>query len=133
MTHTENNLFSGDKFWDFVEEYGWGTKTVDYESIRESIMLRLTQEEAEALRQRFCEERSKVAEKIGKIVTGFGDDSFDDLTSHIVGMGRAVFSRCLKNPRTALKIKFVESFSYAIPNSFYYRQKENKMTDAHAG
>jgi len=44
-----------------------------------------------------------------------GDDSFSDMMNHVVGMGQKTFNAVMKDMTKLNKIKWVESFSYALP------------------
>lgn len=48
-----------------------------------------------------------------------GDDSYDDFSNHVVGMGRKFYERHLQNPLLLVELansgNFYESFAYAVP------------------
>jgi len=50
---------------------------------------------------------------------GLGDDSFRDLTNHIIGMGRDTYEAVMADPSKAADFSdsYVESFSYLIPDT----------------
>lgn len=111
-------------FWSFTEPYGWGTKTTDFKEIKKDLMRRLTAEQAHAFRKSFEEYRGALYKACFHTVEGCGDDSFSDLISHIVGLGRKEYEATLANPRLAQnrcrENKYTESFAYAIPSKDSY-------------
>ena len=121
------------EFWRLTEPYGWGTKTTDYKSIQKDLMRKMTPEQAKDLNQTFRNLKIKLyetviqAEKAREIPhINVGDDSFDDLQAHIIGMGRREYEAVMKNPALAAERgnagKFSESFSYALPHPQDYKK-----------
>ena len=51
----------------------------------------------------------------------YGDDSWDDMTNHIIGMGKETYFAILNDPKLAAEYteNFVESFTYC----FHYNTK----------
>ena len=45
-----------------------------------------------------------------------GDDSFGDMIHHVIGSGKEIYNAVMKDLKLLNKIKYVESFAYAIPN-----------------
>lgn len=114
-------------FWEIVEEINWDERceeiSLDEENIR--LMKRFNKEAARELQRISSEKEGEVYEafedylyKEGTSV-GLGDDSFSDLCSHIVGLGREEFEAHLNNPeliyQRAVKGNFKEKFSYVFP------------------
>ena len=62
-----------------------------------------------------------------------GDDSYEDLRAHIIGMGRKEFQKVMRNPELAydraVDGKYTESFSYAIPSRSDYQKKIKRPTE----
>lgn len=62
-----------------------------------------------------------------------GDDSFNDLRYHIIGLGREMFEVTVQNPRMAYEraqnYDYVESFSYVFPHASEF-PKEITMEEA---
>lgn len=67
---------------------------------------------------------------------GLGDDSFDDLIAHIIGLGQNEYAAVSLQPELALqrarKHQYVESFAYCIPNSSDYASVGDKLKKAEA-
>ena len=130
---------SPSNFWGFIDQMGWGKKTTDYKKLKQHLMAKLTVEQASDFDTLF----SKAKEQLGNAIEkwerktgkslGVGDDSFDDLRSHIIGLGRKEFQQVLKDPELAYNraqaSDFTESFSYAIPSKYDY-EKEMKRPGA---
>ena len=121
---------SEQKFWAIIEPFGWGTRSTDYKRIMRSLMGQLSPDEADELRAIFSKLQQTLNQEIEEYERqtdqniGLGDDSFDDLTSHIIGMGRRVYEETLRNPQLAFdrakKHDYEESFSYALPHKSSY-------------
>jgi len=123
-------------FWKFIEPFGWGTKTTDYDAIEKAIMRRLTADQAEELSEAFHRLKGRLYKRVDDWQRdndrhlGVGDDGFDDLLSHIVGLGKREYDAVMKDPELAYqraqarygsKDGFEESFSYAIPSAIDYK------------
>lgn len=120
-------MLTDNECWALVEEINWGEKykEIDTTNVKFGLALRLGEENSEVLRafvNRRVHEMMRAVEKYERKIdktTGLGDDSFSDLTSHIVGMGRATFEDYLQNPEKAFQLgvslKFGESLFYCIP------------------
>lgn len=107
------------EFWSEVAALGWGTKTTDCDVIKKSLLKRWTPAKAEEMREVFSALKGRLYKVLDKVVDGVGDDGFDDLRSHIIGLGREEFERVLAEPKLAQKRidkhDFVESFAYCLP------------------
>lgn len=125
-TREKYAAMSESEFWKITEPYGWGTKTKDYKAIEKDLLRKLSPDEAEDLRDAFDKLKSKLYKALDKVVEGLGDDGFDDLLSHIVGMGKREYDATLKNPERgaarANKYDFSESFAYALPHKSDYER-----------
>lgn len=53
-------------------------------------------------------------EEYGEIPCG-GDDSYNDMLHHVIGLGEKKFYAVIKNPDILNSMTFVESFSYCLP------------------
>jgi len=104
------------KFWTITEPLGWGTLTTDTDKVEKQLVKTLTLDQIEALRDKFDELKAELYDVLDSHVHGCGDDGFDDLLSHIIGLGRSEFEACKKDPKRARKIDYTESFSYCIPH-----------------
>ncbi|HUU88870.1 MAG TPA: DUF4240 domain-containing protein [Candidatus Glassbacteria bacterium] len=119
-----------ERFWKIVEECGWGTKTIDDKAIKKILLKELSKEEAKEftdIKRKFMAQLDK---KLAKVISNLGDDSYGDLLSHIIGLGKAEFEAVLNDPQLAKiraeKYQFVESFSYVFPYDKDYDKLGNK-------
>lgn len=117
-----------DAFWDSIEPLGWGTKTTKYDELRMALLKKWTPEQAEEMRDVFNSLRGPLYARCFDEVEGCGDDSYDDLLAHIIGMGREEYARNMEDPSLAnkrvQKRQFKESFSYALPLKHDYEMLE---------
>ena len=123
MRNTEN-------FWALVEEIGWGTKTTDTKLIKRTLrkeynevfiksMKDIAIRQRRALATIMDEHALKEAGSIGGY-WNVSDDSFWDLTAHIVGLGKEVYDFICKNPIYAKTIKYKENFEYSFSEEHDY-------------
>jgi hypothetical protein len=103
-------------FWQFVSDAGWD-KNKDYEAIARRLSSKYGLDKR-ALQVMFSELQKKLMEELERsgVELGVSDDSFDDLTAHIIGMGRDEYYRVLNEPQNAIahKKSYVESFAYVF-------------------
>ena len=105
------------EFWDLVDGYGYWTKTRDAFSVINDIQARLSRKEMErldAVHYRLCRILRK---RIQLMIDGCcSDDSFGDLVSHIIGMGKNEFDAVMLDPSKAriraLSHDYEEGFCY---------------------
>lgn len=128
VAFTRVAAMSESEFWRLTEPYGWGTRTTDYKKIKKDLMRKLTPEQATELSDAFWKLRGPLANALDPVV-GIGGDSFDDLVSHIIGLGRREYQAVMRNPELAVarahapygsKEGYTESFSYALPSKYDY-------------
>jgi len=123
---TRRAAVSDAQFWDLVKQIGWGTQTTDYKAIKQSLMSVLSKEEAASFFKVFHKVQGALMKAITKWEdeTGenleVGDDGFNDLTAHIIGLGKPMYDKVIRVPDLAKNIKYVESFAYGIPYSTDY-------------
>lgn len=110
------------QFWDIVTELAWGA-LLDFQAVREAFRTRVADvADREAFESTFHGLRVALANAIEKTERSTrtncqcGDDSFNDLTSHVVGLGRAIYEAELADPSLAItrgrQGRFTESFAY---------------------
>lgn len=93
------------QFWKIIEEFEWGTKTTDYKLL--STKLKSGNYNWRTIYEIFSEYKARLKNKICIWETennkslGVGDDSFDDLTSHIIGLGKKEYDNVMANPELA--------------------------------
>lgn len=115
--------FTGDtyetekEFWDLIDSYGYWTKTKNAGDIRADIQAKLSHEEVARLENVFHRLTGILRERIVGMIAGtVSDDSFSDLTSHIIGMGSSEFEAVMLKP---LKAR-VRALSYDYEEGFQY-------------
>lgn len=122
-----------DRFWNLVEQIGWGTDTTEYYSAMCGLLHCLSDEQAREVNDIFSflknllyrtlDDHEKELLSSGMAGYECSDDSFSDLICHIIGLGKNEFEKCMKNPISAIERarsrNFKESFSYCFP---YTRQ-----------
>ena len=109
-------------FWNLVKEIGWGTKTTDTKIIKRTLNREYNEEFIKSMKDIAIRQRRALAtimdehalKETGSIGSywGVSDDSFWDLTAHIVGLGKEVYDFICKNPIYAKTIKYSENFEY---------------------
>ena len=122
-------------FWNLVEEIGWGTKTTDTKKLKRTLRREYNEEFINAMKDNAVRQRRALAtimdehalKETGSIASywGVSDDSFWDLTAHIVGLGKEVYDFICKNPIYAKTIKYKENFEYI----FNEEPKKEYMAD----
>ena len=123
-------------FWGAVDAGGWGRKTTDHKKVKNTLLGLMGRSEANQFEARFrklqhdLQRHLNAWERKTSNRLPVGDDSFDDLTSHIIGMGRKEYESVLRDPALALeravapygsKDGYSESFAYAIPDEADYK------------
>ena len=112
------------KFWELVSQVNWASDH-NYTRIKVELMKNLTPEAQEEYSNLFTKIRGRLGSKIDKYCednetsTHCSDDSFSDLLSHIVGLGKAEFDKVMADPELGVqrgqKGKYRESFSFSVP------------------
>ena len=119
------------EFWKMVAKIGWGTKTTDYKAIKAAILNKYhSAKQVDGIRETFGKLKGTLTKRLDSWMAseapalgvqswGTGDDGFDDLISHIIGLGWKEYQAVMKDPKLAWdraqKYKYKESFTYAIP------------------
>jgi hypothetical protein len=117
-------------FWNLVKEIGWGTKTTDNKMIKRTLRKEYNEEFIKSMKDIAVRQRRALAtimdehalKETGNI-TGYwdvSDDSFWDLTAHIVGLGKEVYDFICKNPIYAKTIEYKENFEYCFSIKYDY-------------
>lgn len=123
---SDPNHIGPDRFWEIVSKVGWGRHHTDSKRGKSVLKKELPSVEAmEDFRETCRFLRTHLDdivtdyEKQNNVSCGLGDDGFNDLLNHIIGLGREEYIRVLEDPSLAIKRgvenKFTESFSYCIP------------------
>lgn len=114
-----------EQFWQEVEKIGWGRKILKSGTVQKMLSIAWGPEKSVVIRNRcrFFEKTLNVCltkwSRQNEKPFGLGDDSFGDLVSHIVGLGRAEYEAVMANPelgyKRAIKRDFEECFNYCLP------------------
>ncbi len=112
--------------WTIIESFSWDVRSHNeeraYNKIKFEFMQRHSEKVAGQVRD-FVDARfnelykayDKFAEDGSTAGHYGGDDSFSDMMHHVVGMGEKTFNAVMKDMNKLNSIKWVESFSYALP------------------
>lgn len=103
-----------DYFWQFVEEAAW-QHSKNYRAIAARLSLKYGADQI-PLETIFRELQKELMNKLDQFELEVSDDSFDDLTAHIIGMGQEEYYRVLNEPEFAIAYRnsYVESFAYVL-------------------
>lgn len=114
-----------DQFWAEVEHIGWGTKTTDYEAIKQELLERWDGEFMRTFQELYYEFEGVLYEKVSNYAqrnnyySECGDDGFGDLISHVIGLGYQFLEEGMEHPRRVIDrgraSDFTEKFSYSFP------------------
>ena len=112
--HKEINL--EDYFWQFVSDAAW-QKNTNYRAIACRLSSKYGADKSD-LQTMFRELQRKLMKKLDQsnIQLGVSDDSFGDLTAHIIGMGKEEYYSIIDSPEKAIVYcdSVVESFAYVL-------------------
>lgn len=114
MYEKKKTLDLEDYFWQFVEEAAWN-ESKDYKAIASRLSPRYGADSS-ALRSMFSDLQKGLMKKLDQFELEVSDDGFDDLTAHIIGMGKDEYYRILNKSESAIAYRnsYVESFAYVI-------------------
>jgi len=132
---TRKGTCTKETFWEAVAEIGWGTKTTDYKVVERGILENWDNEFISSFESTLREHCDKLARKVenyedrNDVSCQCGDDSFSDLTHHVVGLGKEAYEAAMKDPMLVVKrgqeYKYTESFNYCLP---YLKGVKEKLT-----
>jgi hypothetical protein len=113
-------------YWNLIKEIGWGTKTTDCDAISKWLNKKFTKKEIKEFEDFVWSKVSDIHKCLEKdayksqLSIGYtGDDGFDDLCKHIVGMGKEQYEKVLKEKDVPAGFEYVECFTYI------FHDKEN--------
>jgi hypothetical protein len=120
-------------FWKLVQSIGW-KRNKNYRQIKKRLMRKYSPQEANAISFMMDTLRGRLGKAIrewegdtGKSLDAYGD-SYDDLVHHIIGLGKREYDASVRNPQRVLdrynKGEYYESFAYAIPSAYDYKNLE---------
>lgn len=121
-------------YWSIIEDMDWAKYSQEprgYETMKVNFMRSYGKDVAKAVREfvgerqgtlmRMLDQLEKNGERYGDYG---GDDSFSDMTAHVVGLGEEYYLAVMENPELLNKLNYVESFAYAIPYTDDYKMLE---------
>jgi len=117
--------------WTIIASLDWHKRSNNEERAYEKIKFNLMQGYSPKIA---CQVRDFVDARVGELYVAHakfaedgntagnygGDDSFSDMMYHVVGMGEAKYKAVMKDMNKLNSIKWVESFSYALPYKHDY-------------
>lgn len=114
MFEKQETLGLEDYFWQFVKEAGW-RENQDYRAIADRLSPKYGADK-QALQSMFRELQKSSMQKLDQFELELNDDIFEDLTAHIIGMGKEEYCRVLNKPSEAIiyRNSYVESFAYVL-------------------
>lgn len=127
---TKMNTAILDEFWSEVEKIKWA-KNADADKIKARLLREWSPEKAGRMREAFSYIKHQLYVRLDKVVQSCGDDGFDDLLSHIIGMGRDVYNANMEDPSLAQQRlrrgDVSESFAYCIPYEGDFKMRDPKV------
>ena len=117
---------SVERFWALVAEIDWATRqTEPIDEGKRFLRERLSREEAAAFAEHLQTFRFHLHDVLDEweeetgAEFGTGDDGFDDLVCHVIGLGQQEYDAVIADPRRALRRAesgdYRESFRYLVP------------------
>lgn len=114
--------------WAIIESLNWAGRCNEsriYDTIKMEFMHTYTEETAKKVNDFVTARFKQLYEAYDKHIADGGescghfggDDSFGDMLHHVIGMGKKTFNAVMKDMTKLNGIKFVESFSYALPHT----------------
>lgn len=109
-----------DKFWNIIDDIGWGTKTTDYRNVFEYLLKTYTIDDIIKLRLFCIEKRKSMQTWLRNSSSGvyWGDDRFWDLGAHIVGLGKEQYYAIKEDINIAIDMcdnfRYTENFEYSF-------------------
>lgn len=111
--------------WAIIEEMDWAKYSQQrrgYEAMKVNFMRNYGVDMAKKVRDFAHTKQSKLMKKlntllkVGKRYGDYGgDDSFGDMTAHVVGLGEDYYNAVMKDPSLLDDLTTVECFMYALP------------------
>lgn len=132
-----------DIFWDCVSEIGWKDKDEPHPNrVKRACLIAWTAEFGSSFWEILGEKEGEVSRQLSNYQPRFSDgeyslgsDSFGDLCSHVVGLGRVTFQDEMENPQKvfwrARDENFREKFSYCIPHEANPQTTWEKWMEMH--
>jgi hypothetical protein len=129
--------------WALIEEINWKSRSRTrrgYEGGKQFLLDNFTKETCDALRDFAKKQKNALYVRVANYESDYGrcgnyggDDSYDDMLWHVVGLGEDVYNMIMDNPKLLDRIDFVESFSYCFPFEDDYNEVDDpELADAKA-
>jgi len=120
------------KFWEIVRHIDWVTNCRNhryYDAAKNMLMDKYSYETMREFSNMFDKLKTELGGRIsdhdsviaGRVGNYSGDDSFDDMISHVIGCGEGTYNTVMLNPLVLNEMEFVESFAYCIPHAGDYQ------------
>lgn len=121
-------MMNASRFWEIIDGIGWAKlsvakKDIDFGAVCDNAMRVMAKDENIAFRERLGRCVKRLTRAINeyeeqadhKHLPYSGDDSFNDMVTHAIGLGEVYFVRAVTDPSLLAKLKVRESFVYCIP------------------
>ena len=122
-------------YWSIIEDMNWleySQKHHGYSDMKVNFMRSYGADMAVKVRDFVSKKQGDLMRMLDNLpdmneVTGFcgGDDSFGDMTAHVVGLGEEYYNAVMEKPKLLKKLDYVECFTYALP----YGEDDYKVLD----
>ena len=114
------------KMWNMIAAINWAFHSKQkrgYENAKESILDHFDVDACRQIRLFVSDRKQELTKAIDaydcvasvRVGNYGGDDSFDDMISHVVGLGEHIFGMVVDNPKLLNDIDYTESFMYCLP------------------
>jgi len=119
--------------WALIEEINWKSRSRTrhgYEGGKQFLLDNFTKETCDALRDFAKKQKNALYVRVANYESDYGrcgnyggDDSYDDMLWHVVGLGEDIYNMIMDNPKLLDRIDFVESFSYCLSYEYEYEKE----------
>jgi hypothetical protein len=128
--------------WALIEEINWKSRSRTrrgYEGGKQFLLDNFTKETCDALRDFAKKQKNALYVRVANYESDYGrcgnyggDDSYDDMLWHVVGLGEDIYNMIMDNPKLLDRIDFVESFSYCLSYEYEYEKEldDPELADA---
>jgi hypothetical protein len=125
-----------ERFWNIIEEAGWGTIDFDFKRIKQYFFHRMNKEEAITFEETYIGKHDALAKQVEKYLKlcrweeiphrlpFSGDDGFGDMIAHVIGLGPKFYVKVMKDVNELRGLDVQESFAYAIPYPSDFIEKD---------
>ena len=127
-------------YWNIIESMGWAEATMSgehrpYERIKREFMETYSEKVAvhfntwyAAMYRQLVDAYDAARKESGERYGNFGgDDSFDDMMNHVMGLGQEYYNAIMANFKLLNKLEPKESFAYCIPHVYENMNDYNEL------